>query len=124
MAQGTHSTCPITEHPNNDDTIVIPKTGRVNLQKDKQKALVHHLLEMQTNGVLPKGAIQKFVVDFRVSQNVVGRMWRQVKIGLENGDGMIDSSPKWKGNSGRKKKDRGQIVEAIKEIPIKQWKNM
>mgnify|MGYP003343482808 CR=1 FL=1 len=79
---------------------------------------------MQKNARLPKGIHDSLSAKYRMSIKTVKRLWKPVRIVLLQGHTSVDISVNRKGNCGRKKMDRKEILEAIKTVHFKDRKTL
>ena len=88
----------------------------VTLSDSKRKEFVHECILLQKNNKLPRGTIKVLQEKYNISERTARLFWGKIKKSLGQGSTDIDLSSSKKNRSGRKKRDRDELVAAIAKI--------
>lgn len=81
--------------------------SKQNTSDETREAILQSLLLASADKKLPKGQINRTAERFNVSERTVYRIWTKAKIAFKNSEHVIETKSRIKGNSGRKKQNRG-----------------
>lgn len=91
-----------------------------NLDDPTREAIIDFLLAGSVNGRLKRGDLAAAAGQFGCHVDTVGRLWKRYKEAKERGVVGRDIGSRIKGRSGRKKKDRAALRDAIVALPVDQ----
>ncbi|ETM39018.1 hypothetical protein L914_14783, partial [Phytophthora nicotianae] len=91
-----------------------------NLSGGSRRAIILRLHDERVNKVLPRGAQTQVANDLGVGSSTVSRLWgRHLEaLAVDVLDG--DWSSRKTGNVGRKPRDRSELVELIRAVPVEE----
>ena len=92
---------------------------RNNLTTSQKRGMIDELLKGSTNGVLIHGDLGRVADIYGQHRHTVSKYWKEYKKQKDAGEEDPDLHNKQRGNSGKKGIDLAPLLEALKEIPLK-----
>ena len=94
----------------------MPANKTKELTNTQRQEIANFLLKNSTNGKLKRGLIKAAKIEFGRSILTISKLWKKVKVQLNQGSHVINVQNR-KSLCGRKKKDRHNVMDRIKQVP-------